>query len=193
MRFKVGFPPSIVANKAALEQMQVNSLLWGTAFAGMLSMLFEWISPGLFVNIFTYDASVQSIFPFPTVVAVVCIVLVSAPFHEGAHALLADKQQLVVGFAPKALMFYVAPYGTYSKKRAVLLALLPCLLFTVVPFGVALLSDNLSVVAWALVVAVSHALGCGGDLWVCSRILKIRSARVQYGDFSSGGGWSAVA
>lgn len=192
MQFKIGLPAGSASNKAALEKLQLYSLLLGTALAAVLSAVFVWVSPGLFVNIFTYDASVREIFPIPTILVIVLTILLLAPFHEGAHALLADKKQLVMGFAPKALMCYVAPYGEYNKARAVLMALLPFLMFTGIPFLAAIFAVNSSVVAWALVVSISHALGCGGDIWGCLQILKVQGCRVRYGDFPTGAGWVAV-
>jgi hypothetical protein len=162
-----------------MRKLYIQGVLFGVLLeVGVIAFTY-WRHPGWWPMALDNKEPVASIVPFAPPLVAIFLMLILAPIHEALHASLSHWDQVVAGISLRAAVCYVAPFGKYSKGRALLMIILPLLLLTAAPLIVATCTDNLTVYTWSYLIAGANAMGSGADVGVAIELIHLRGP-VEY-------------
>lgn len=173
MKFQKGLPEGINLGKGYMAKLYIFGTVCSVMLLGAVFWAAEQAHPGWVSQFLEPDSPVSQVYwlPVPIVIALLLFTL-SIP-HEGLHLLFSKWNTAIAGFAPSQGMFYVAPYGVYSKWRAFALVLTPIVGLTLLPVCLATYMQSTTAVSWAYAVAIANAIGAGCDLFVAIDLITL--------------------
>jgi hypothetical protein len=111
--------------------------------------------------------------PVPILGFVTCLVgvlLVHESFHTMGHPKMGCSQQSIIGFWPSRMLLYAIYVGTVSRKRFIIILLMPLAAISVAPLVISIATYYYSF--WLAYVTIMNAFVASGDVLEVVTILR---------------------